>query len=503
MPTEHSHPYPQPGAHPQAPGAAPASAQAHGHADARADGAAPTPWAMHLAVWAGGLLVVAAPLIRGGNRHLALLVLEWLALLVLLALVWAQLARPQPSARPRWERASLWLLASSPLWVGALQLLPLPLAVWQALPGRADYAQALQAMGLALPTHWPASLTPDATLVSVLAALPLLACLGLALAAPAAAWRALLRVWVAVALAQAVLGLAQLGPYEQLQFGAEFQGVIGTFANRNHLGNFLVMTLPLVWVELQSAWWRAQRGQTMATVWAWALVLVVLLSTVLAGGSRGAIGTAVLALGAAVLLIPGPAGVLARGRERLAAFAALLLLSAAAAGTGWMAGFAGERLLLDAGVRASIRQATWEAAQVFWPLGSGLGSYATVFPRFQPPAVVGWVEHAHSDYVQLLMEGGAPGLLAMAAALALAGGRGLRLARQAQQGLGSAERMALACGLGLLALLLHAWVEFNWHIPANAMLGAFLFGSWLRQAPAVKSARRVRARRAAVGDNPD
>ena len=34
--------------------------------------------------------------------------------------------------------------------------------------------------------------------------------------------------------------------------------------------------------------------------------------------------------------------------------------------------------------------------------------------------------------------------------------------------------------LGLLGLLLHSLVEFNMHIPANAILGALLAGAYLR-----------------------
>ena len=45
------------------------------------------------------------------------------------------------------------------------------------------------------------------------------------------------------------------------------------------------------------------------------------------------------------------------------------------------------------------------------------------------------------------------------------------------------------CGLGLLGLLLHSLVEFNMHIPANAILGALLAGVYLRPL-AAKDAQR-------------
>jgi hypothetical protein len=40
--------------------------------------------------------------------------------------------------------------------------------------------------------------------------------------------------------------------------------------------------------------------------------------------------------------------------------------------------------------------------------------------------------------------------------------------------------MQASCGIGLLAVLLHSWVDFNLRIPANAMLAAFLLGVLLR-----------------------
>ena len=51
----------------------------------------------------------------------------------------------------------------------------------------------------------------------------------------------------------------------------------------------------------------------------------------------------------------------------------------------------------------------------------------------------------------------------------------------ARQGELDAEEMAAAiCGLGLLGLLVHSLVEFNMHIPANAIAGALLAGAYLR-----------------------
>jgi hypothetical protein len=58
-------------------------------------------------------------------------------------------------------------------------------------------------------------------------------------------------------------------------------------------------------------------------------------------------------------------------------------------------------------------------------------------------------------------------------------------------GLDAAGLLQASCGLGLLAVLLHSWVDFNLRIPANAMLAAFLLGAFLRplQPLPVKPAR--------------
>ena len=45
----------------------------------------------------------------------------------------------------------------------------------------------------------------------------------------------------------------------------------------------------------------------------------------------------------------------------------------------------------------------------------------------------------------------------------------------------SREELAAAlCGLGLLGFLVHSFVDFNMHIPANAITAALLAGAYLR-----------------------
>lgn len=124
---------------------------------------------------------------------------------------------------------------------------------------------------------------------------------------------------------------------------------------------------------------------------------------------------------------------------------------------------------------------TWQGVRAFWPAGSGLGSFGNVFPRFQPAGLSGYVEYAHSDVLQLLMECGLLFVVLAGMALWLLGARGKVIVRGLRADPSDMTAAVLAsCGLGLLAVTLHSLVDFNLHIPANAILAAFLMGAFLR-----------------------
>jgi len=101
-------------------------------------------------------------------------------------------------------------------------------------------------------------------------------------------------------------------------------------------------------------------------------------------------------------------------------------------------------------------------------LGSGLGTFATAFPRYRTFYDGFLVNDAHDDYLQLLLETGLAGFAVGVWFLVLLyrGGLGkFRLAKPSPAGLISIA--ALAACTGLLA---HSFVDFNLQIPANAAL---------------------------------
>lgn len=201
-----------------------------------------------------------------------------------------------------------------------------------------------------------------------------------------------------------------------------------------------------------------------------------------------ATGVLVLVLGLPWLLgqpsgRESPAGGLRR-RWLLSGMAALLGLALVAAGWEWAARFEAGRLLADDATRALMRHTTWQAALAWWPWGSGPGTYANLYAVWQPPELGRYlIDMAHNDYLQLLMELGLAAVLLAAALMWLVAQRlrqGFATPAQADRGGRDMPALQKAAALGLLATALHAWVDYPFHIPANAMMACFLLGIFLK-----------------------
>lgn len=438
------------------------------------------------------LLMVLSPLMRGGNRQVALIVLEATALLFLVAFA----ARLDRVNAPRGvQRILLLFLLASPLWLALVYLLPLPAASWASLAGRSGYLQMLSAAGIPQPDFLALSLAPDATRVSLLAATPLLAAFAAGFAASPDQLRLVLRVLLAMALFQIVIGLLQAGSGRDaaLNFGAAGGRPFGTFANPNHLANYLAMALAgyvwLAWLKVTrhrasaAAHHRHSRGRMLALWIAGAVLLVV---GILMTRSRGAAFAGLPAAVLATVVVLWLGSRLRSVRAVLLLVGGAILVGIALVGYELLAArFDVDRMAIDAPSRLIQAATTMEGALQLWPWGSGWGTYYEVYPRFQPAALVGTADYAHHDYAQMLFEGGIFAVLLMLAFAWLAIARLLELTRIARrEGRFRREEMASAlCGLGLLGFLLHSFVEFNMHIPANAIVACLLAGVYLRPLP--------------------
>jgi O-antigen ligase len=100
--------------------------------------------------------------------------------------------------------------------------------------------------------------------------------------------------------------------------------------------------------------------------------------------------------------------------------------------------------------------------------GAGLGTLAVEFPRYDTGYDGKLVDHAHNDYAELLAELGLPGAICGIAFLWLLLQASIRALQRTQGHFSVAYHIAalVACA----GLLLHSFVDFNLHIPSNALL---------------------------------
>lgn len=399
----------------------------------------------------------AACLVLGGASAAGAFANGLLQLAAVAILAWAALT-PDASGTP--GRSLRWLLAGLAA-VAAVQFLPLPPALWGALPGRAGVLDQYRLLGA--PAPWlPVTLAPDRALGSLLALLPFLATLVLSLRAGTEGRVAFVWVLVAVASLSILVGAVQLagGSASPLYFYAitNRADAVGFFANSNHLATLFLVTLPFLTalaVRNEQAGGRRARGRRPLFV---GCFLFLLFGLVLNGSSAG---LALLApcLGACWLILrrgigrPVPGRWVAGGAVLLAA--ALVFISV---------GPFRDRFLDKAisGGNSSTRGTsialTIRAARDFMPVGSGVGSFLHTYTAYEDVATVNndYVNHAHCDWAEVALETGVMGLALLAGLVVwlLARGRALWA--------GDARTGSLARGgLAAVALvMLHSLVDY-------------------------------------------
>jgi O-antigen ligase len=237
----------------------------------------------------------------------------------------------------------------------------------------------------------------------------------------------------------------------------------GPYVNRNHFAGFIELVVPVALVPLILGKVRKER---------WYLVTIFVLLPIGAlflSASRGGVVSFGVEVGVLVLMMllrrTGGQHVLAGGLVLLLAF---LLVS-------WL----GVKQVLDrfsslqslevtSGKRASMRQDTWRIFLDHRWTGTGLGTLQTVLPAYETNYDGKIVNHAHNDYLEGLAETGIAGGLCGAVFLGILFFVSLRQLLQRDKPFAAALHLSglVACS----GFLVHSLVDFNLHIPANALL---------------------------------
>lgn len=322
------------------------------------------------------------------------------------------------------------------------------------------------------------------------------------------------RFLAVLATALALVALAQMASGATAVYGrfaAPGAGgshtIFGPFPNRNHFaGYMLLLAAPALHLVLRAfAGYRQRAGRSsnwrrrvvaLQSPEGTALFLALVpagaaLCALVASNSRGGLLAFGLSLLLASALRPAPAR-----RAALVLAALLTALAVSWFGTARLGARYG-RLAQDLSGRTAVWSDTLSRMSGLWLTGSGFNTFvpamsrATVFelPRgatawrapyevsvTQAPRLgyrvlgevegLAWYAHAHSDYLQVLVETGVPGLLLALAAATL-------LLRQARN-----EPWLLAA---LLGVLMQSLIDFPLQMPACAALFAVL-AAWPRKA---------------------
>src|SRR5712672_2865783 len=131
-------------------------------------------------------------------------------------------------------------------------------------------------------------------------------------------------------------------------------------------------------------------------------------------------------------------------------------------------------------------------------LGWGLGTFPVIYPQFRTFYTNFFVNEAHNDYLQLLVEMGLLGFATMLWFLLTVYTRAIKKIRDWTGEISGA--VTLACMLGLSGILVHSAVDFNLQIPANAAL--FYVFCTIAAAPPLLQRSRRRKPAEPAGDEP-
>ena len=380
------------------------------------------------------------------------------------------------------------------LGLSAFQLVPMPPAL-HALVAPGSYSlwhPSDPAAAAVLGPGWrPVSVHPSATIewMAWVTGLLMLS----TLAVPALKERRLaVRAAVVVivgGLVVAVYGIVARTLFGSLLFGKVAVPTVspfGPFVSKNHFSGYVEMValLAMGWAlglmeearrdRGMLSWVGSSRaGRVLAALGvAAALALAVPVSQ-----SRGGVLSLIAGLATLLVLVArrGQTGAPQRRRWMAAGIGLLMLIIAAQAllppaVNQRMATLTSSSPDTSSAYRLGLWRDTLRAFAASPVAGQGLGAFPDALARYKQQNGELRVEHAENDYLEVLVEGGVVAALALATFLWLL----YRSVPKASSHRGVEHGLRLGATAAGVALVIHALVDFNLHIPASASLACFL-----------------------------
>jgi len=237
----------------------------------------------------------------------------------------------------------------------------------------------------------------------------------------------------------------------------------GPFVNPNHFAGFVELTAPL---GLAMLFFPSRRQEVVPLL---LLFTIVPIGAVFLLASRA--GIIVVVLEFALLAFFSRVHRM-RGKQLVRATAIGLFAGGMILWLGVNKALERFELLAHQGVNRELRVAmdkdTWRIFQDHPLMGTGLGTLIAVYPRYESFYNGTTVDHAHNDFLELLADTGLVGGVCGALFIGLLFRRGLASFQVAAGG--SARALVAGPLVGCAGMLLHSFVDFNLHIPSNALI---------------------------------
>jgi len=240
--------------------------------------------------------------------------------------------------------------------------------------------------------------------------------------------------------------------------------IYGPYVNHNHYAGLMEMLVPIPLVMCQT---RFAQGWLRHTA---IVAAAVMTGTIFLSGSRGGMLAFVveMAVLGAVLLRSWRSP---RATAGLGAFLAIVIGLLVWIGGGELSKrlrtiHAETKTELSGGTRVSLNKDSLRMAAAKPVLGWGLGNFPVAYPQYRSFSTDFFVNAAHDDYLQMLVETGGVGFLIVLWFLWLLFANALRKISNWTEDINGS--IALAAMLGCTGLLVHSFLDFNLQVPANA-----------------------------------
>ena len=278
----------------------------------------------------------------------------------------------------------------------------------------------------------------------------------------------------------------------------------GTFVNQNHLAGYLEMCAGIGigllvyqfqageklsnWYDYLSRFFQSLLSAKVLVRLGLVVIIIGLIMTRSRMGNSAFFGAVVIGAVAWLLLTKRATKMI------MFIFLSLIIVDVYLVG-GW---FGFERVAQSIGStdlktesRVPVAQFTWNMVKDFPLLGSGLGSYSSVFSTYQKGYTGSLFAHAHNDYLEFFSEVGLLGCLPLAAIWLYGFYCSIYAMRRRHSPL--YKSLGLGCFMAMISIAIHSFTDFNLQIPANAVTFVLILAlSWVAAHSKLIAVKKIR-----------